>query len=387
MKIPENVKVVLDRLEENGYEAYLVGGCVRDALRGETPSDFDVTTSAFPDEIKAVFSDFSVFLQGEAHGTVGVIVNSEKIEITTFRTDGEYHDHRHPENVVFSRKVEDDLSRRDFTVNAMAFSEKRGLVDFFGGREDIDKKTIRCVGDAQKRFDEDALRILRALRFSSVLGYEIAPDTKRAVIEMTGLLANISSERIREELEKLVNGNGAGKVVSEYFQVFRFLFSEFNETLFFENYLKLEKGKDRCALFFCAVGKEEGVDKLKYSTALSNFYKNVIRLFKGESFKSIYDLKKAVSQFGVESVETSLRIKSLFSKTDFENLKSLEKAVCRGECMTKKDMAVKGGDLLEMGFDKGKALGNILDTLFDLVLRGEVENTKKALCDKALTLK
>ncbi len=387
MKIPENVKVVLRKLEDSAFEAYLVGGCVRDALRGERPSDFDVTTSAFPDEIKAVFCDFPVFLQGQAHGTVGVIVNSEKIEITTFRTDGEYLDHRHPQNVVFSRNIEDDLSRRDFTVNAMAFSEKRGLVDLFGGRADIDGKIIRCVGESEKRFDEDALRILRALRFSSTLGYKIAPDTKSAVFKMKNLLANISGERIRDEIEKLVNGNMAGEVVSEYADVFKFLFPQIEVSLFVDNYSRLEKGKDRCALFFCAVENEKHIDQLKYSTALSSFYKNVARLFKKESFSSIYDVKKAVSQFGLDSVITSLKIKSLFNEKDHENLLALEKAVLENECMSKKDMAVKGADLMEIGFCKGKGIGDVLDTLFNLVLRGEVENTKKALLDKALTLK
>lgn len=387
MKIPENVKAVLLKLEESGFDAYLVGGSVRDALRGEMPSDFDVTTSAFPDEIKEAFCDYPVFLQGEAHGTVGVIVNSEKIEITTFRTDGEYLDHRHPQSVAFSRNIEDDLSRRDFTVNAMAFSEKKGLVDLFGGREDINGKIIRCVGKAQKRFDEDALRILRALRFSSTLGYEIAPETKAAVFEKMHLLENISTERIREEVEKLVNGKTAGNVVSEYSRVFRLLFPDFDEKVFADNFSKLEKGRERCALFFCAVGKEDSVDKLKYSTVCSHFYKNVIRLFKGKSFNSIYDVKKAVSVFGYDSVITSLKIKALFEKRDMEMCKALEKAFQNGECMSKSDMAVKGADLIEIGFDKGKKIGQVQDTLFDLVLRGDLENTKTALLNKAVTLK
>ena len=171
--LPDNISFVLSRLEEAGYEAYLVGGCVRDPLIGRDVSDYDVTTSALPSEVEEVFADLRVIETGIKHGTVTVLSDGEPVEITTFRTDGEYTDSRHPESVTFTRNIEDDLARRDFTVNSIAMSKDGRYVDPFGGRADIERRIIKCTGDPDKRFTEDALRIIRALRFASVLGFEI----------------------------------------------------------------------------------------------------------------------------------------------------------------------------------------------------------------------
>ena len=213
--IPAPVRLVLDRLEENGYAAYVVGGCVRDLLMGRAPHDWDVTTSARPEETKVVFSDLRVIETGLKHGTVTVRVDDRNVEVTTFRIDGAYTDARHPDSVTFSDRVEEDLARRDFTVNAMAYSPKRGLVDAFDGRGDLEKKVLRCVGDPDERFGEDALRILRAARFAATLGFSVAPEVAEAMRDRALSLTRISAERVASELLKLLRGKDAERVLVE----------------------------------------------------------------------------------------------------------------------------------------------------------------------------
>ncbi len=375
MIIPENVRIALNLLDEAGFEAFLVGGCVRDSLMGVVPSDYDMTTPSTPDETKAVFDGFSVFLQGEKHGTVGVIINGEKLEITTHRCDGEYLDHRRPENVTFSRRLADDLSRRDFTVNAMAYSEKTGLVDLFGGREDIKNRVIRCVGDPDRRFDEDALRILRALRFSSKLGFEIEENTKRSIFENLNLLRTVSAERIREEMEKLVCGKNADRVVEEYREVFKLLFGELDLDLFCSDVNHLEEPCDRLALFFCATDGES-ISRLKFSNERSAFYKKVRRLFFEKSLESRYDIKKAVSENGESALLSALRLRG-----ETDTLAVLEKMISDGECMHRCDMNINGSDLASIGFEQGTLMGQVLDILFERVLRDEIANERKELIE------
>ena len=217
--LPDNIIFVLSRLEEAGYEAYLVGGCVRDPLIGREVSDYDITTSALPSEVEKVFADLRVIETGIKHGTVTVLSDEEPVEITTFRTDGDYLDSRHPESVTFTRKVEDDLSRRDFTVNSIAMDKDGKYVDPFGGREDIERRIIRCTGDPDKRFSEDALRIIRALRFSSVLGFEIEDETARSIHANRELLKKISVERVFIELKKLLCGKDVFRILIDYSDV------------------------------------------------------------------------------------------------------------------------------------------------------------------------
>ncbi len=210
-KIPKNIIDVLLLLEEAGFRAYVVGGAVRDILRGESPSDFDVTTNATPNEGKQVFSSLSVYETGIKHGTLTVISGDEPVEVTTFRTDGEYTDSRHPESVKFTDKVEDDLSRRDFTVNAMAMGRDGKIIDPYGGVDDLERGLIRAVGDPEVRFTEDALRIMRCFRFSSKLGFEIDEKTLEAAQKLANRLSAISKERITAELEKLLLGEYCSK--------------------------------------------------------------------------------------------------------------------------------------------------------------------------------
>ena len=219
MQIPKEAALALHTLQSNGHLAFVVGGCVRDSLLGRTPNDWDVTTSALPEEVADCFRNFRVIETGLQHGTLTVLVDGTPIEITTFRNDGIYLDHRHPVGVTFSNTVEDDLARRDFTVNAMAYHPERGLVDLFGGREDLKNRVIRCVGDPVTRFREDGLRILRAIRFASVLGFSLDEKTKAAVRSEKSLLEFIAPERIREEFCKLLCGVNAENVIREYVDV------------------------------------------------------------------------------------------------------------------------------------------------------------------------
>ena len=219
ISLPREVQKAIAQLENSGFQAYIVGGCVRNTLLGLPVNDWDMTTSARPEEMKQCFADFRTIETGIQHGTLTVLVDGMPLEITTFRNDGEYLDNRHPVGVTFSQNIEEDLCRRDFTVNAMAYHPEMGLVDLFGGQEDLQKRVIACVGEPEKRFYEDGLRILRALRFAAVLNFSIDTDTANAVHACRHLLENIAAERIREEFCKLICGVGAVRILREYHDV------------------------------------------------------------------------------------------------------------------------------------------------------------------------
>ncbi len=219
MELPQSIAEILAKLEVAGFEAYIVGGCVRDSLMGIQPHDFDITTSALPEETMAVFAEYKVIPTGLKHGTVTVLFDGEPVEITTYRVDGDYADGRHPDEVRFTRSLSEDVARRDFTMNGIAYSPTRGLFDEFGGAEDIRRGLIRCIGDPDKRFTEDALRILRALRFSAVLGFGIEEQTALSIRRNVGLLKNVSGERILVEVSKLLCGSNCGEVLRGYPEV------------------------------------------------------------------------------------------------------------------------------------------------------------------------
>lgn len=220
MNIPCEVVELLDCLNKSNYEAYVVGGCVRDTLLGLKPHDWDICTSASPQEMIEVFSGYRVLKTGLKHGTLTVLVNEKPIEVTTFRTDGEYKDHRHPESVVFVKTLKEDLSRRDFTVNAMAYHPQSGIQDPFGGREDLKKGILRCVGKATERFDEDALRILRGLRFAATYAFVPETETAKALHNCANLLGSVSAERIQVELCRMLVGKDIGKILEDFSDVF-----------------------------------------------------------------------------------------------------------------------------------------------------------------------
>ena len=227
IKIPQNVEKIIKTLEAAGFEAYAVGGCVRDSLLGRTPNDWDITTSALPEDVKGLFR--KTFDTGIKHGTVSVLLDQTVYEVTTYRIDGEYDDSRHPKNVVFTKSLSEDLKRRDFTINAMAYNPSSGIVDLFNGREDIEKKIIRCVGDPNERFGEDALRIMRAVRFAAQLSYDIDKETAEAIKKLAPTLENISAERKREELLKIILSDNPGYLMKAYeLGITKVIFPEFD---------------------------------------------------------------------------------------------------------------------------------------------------------------
>lgn len=240
MYLPNDVKRILELLISNSYEAYVVGGCVRDAIMKRSVSDYDITTSAPPSRVEELLKENGIkYIEtGLKHGTVTAIINHAQYEITTFRTDGEYRDNRHPESVSFVTDIKEDLSRRDFTVNAIAFNEKEGFIDLFGGIDDIKNKTIRAVGDGDIRFREDALRIMRALRFSSQLSFDIENETAQAIFRNKELLRNIANERIYQELIKLLMGENCEKVLLEYREVIAVIIPELAPSFDFEQHNK-----------------------------------------------------------------------------------------------------------------------------------------------------
>ncbi len=238
MEIPPNITRILDMLENAGYEAYIVGGCVRDSLMGMTPHDYDVTTSALPEETERVFSGMKLIETGLKHGTVTVLSDGEPVEITTYRVDGEYHDSRRPDSVTFTRSLREDIARRDFTMNGIAYSPRRGMFDEFGGAEDIRRGIIRCIGDPEKRFREDALRIMRGMRFSASLGFQVEERTAAAMLDNRELLCNISAERIFTELSGLLTGRQSAfnmrRVLTEFRDILAEVIPEFKATFNFE---------------------------------------------------------------------------------------------------------------------------------------------------------
>ncbi len=387
MVIPENILYALDALEKNGFEAYLVGGCVRDMIMGKTPSDFDITTNALPEEIINCFKDKKCVLSGMKHGTVAPIINSEAIEITTYRIDGEYKDSRHPEEVYFTKKIEEDLSRRDFTVNAMAMDKNFNIIDPFSGRCDIEKKIIRCVGCPEKRFSEDALRIMRALRFSSTLSFDIEEKTKEGILKLYPLLSNIAKERIFTELKKLIVGQDAGKILAEYREVFLYimpLLSKFPEEKYYENAKKI--AGDDLALSFAILldgltAEDAGAElsALKSDGALKS---TVVKLAEDKNTDISDEVKLSRYLRKRETEDAERLIVYLFElnkieKTDKEKLFDLLSSVKNG-CNKIKDLDIKGSDLIELGFS-GSEIGDMLDKLLDAVVDKRCENNKMEL--------
>ncbi len=226
INMPMPVKQMIAKIQSKGFDAYAVGGCIRDSMMGKKPSDWDICTSAAPEEVLAILGQKNIVENGMKHGTVTVRLEHQNYEITTFRTDGEYLDNRHPKNVTFVKNLKEDLSRRDFTINAMAYNDEQGLCDEFDGIKDIQNRLIRCVGDPDQRFNEDALRILRALRFSSKLGFDIEKNTADSIHQNAGLLVKISAERILSEFVKILTGENVEKILTEYADVFCVLIPE-----------------------------------------------------------------------------------------------------------------------------------------------------------------
>lgn len=432
--IPSYCKKILDTLKLSNFEGFLVGGCVRDSLMGVMPDDYDITTNATPQEMMRVFKDFKVVKTGLSHGTVTVLVDDKAVEVTTYRIDGEYKDNRHPDEVLFTKNIAEDLSRRDFTVNAMAYNEETGLIDLFGGIDDLENKIIRCVGDSDKRFLEDGLRILRAIRFSSKLGFNIEEKTAKSIIKNKHLLENISKERIFVEFKKLLCGKNVENVLLQFKDVIAQFIPEIKPCFYFDQNTKyhcydvythivktvsaIESDEIlRLAAFFHDIGKpkvyftdEKGVGhfyghnkisqkltqeiltRLKSDNETKLRVSTLVYIHDREVALTEKSVKRFLSKYSKQYLLDLLKIKTADAAAHAEEyrdrsqyvasvLKILEKIERENQCFSLKSLKVNGNDLIELGYEPSKQIGVLLNKLLLSVIDGKVENEKQKLLD------
>lgn len=432
IQIPEKVNKIIHTLQEHGYEAYAVGGCVRDSFLGREPMDWDITTSAMPEETKALFPH--TFDTGIEHGTITVLLDHEGFEVTTYRVDGKYEDSRHPKEVIFVRNLKEDLLRRDFTINAMAYNEKEGLVDIFGGMDDLKAGIIRCVGNAQARFSEDALRILRGIRFAAQLGFELEDETREGMRLLAPTLRKISAERIQVELVKTLTSSRpdllreAWKlgITKEFLPEFDLAMETTQETVHHmytvgEHILHtlLEVRSDRIlrlTMLLHDIGKPyrktmdaDGVAHFKGHPEKSSELANEIlhRLkFDNDTIRKVTKLvryhdhrmpvtpahvRRAVHEIGEDLFPLYLEVRradvsaqSMYQReekiADIDGVEKLYHEIMeRNECVSLKMLAVTGKDLIAAGMKPGKEIGQMLEHFLDLVLEHPELNQKEEL--------
>ncbi len=438
IKLSNQAEKALEILDSAGYEAYIVGGSVRDSLLGIPPSDFDITTSAMPDETERAFSGCKFIETGLKHGTVTVLIDGEPIEITTFRTESTYADGRHPDSVNFTRTLADDLTRRDFTVNALAYSPKTGLVDICGGESDLENNILRAVGDPEKRFTEDGLRILRALRFSSVYGFNIEPETSKAIKKCVKMLEKLSSERIFSELKKLLCGKFVFKILTEYPDVICTVIPELAPSVGFDQknphhiydiYTHTAKAVEmikpepalRLAALLHDVGKPETFSEvngvghfyghgersvelseiilkrlkcdnktLKTVTMLIKHHDPVIQAERSAVQKKMRKLTPELMYdlLELKSADNLAQSPDCFSRLgEYQKIRDIMAGlIAENACFSLKNLSLNGDDLKSLGFPIGKELGQALKKLLEAVENGEIPNEKGALTEYALKI-
>lgn len=437
MDMPKNVDTAINLLQSAGFEAYAVGGCVRDSLLGKTPNDWDITTSAKPEDMKSVFAEFHCIDTGIKHGTVTVVIDGEPLEITTFRLDGEYEDNRHPKSVTFTSNLGADLGRRDFTVNAMAYSKMTGTVDLFGGQNDLKNKIIRCVGDPDRRFNEDALRILRALRFASALDFEIEEKTAQSLLKNRALLGNISEERIAKELLKLVCGKGAKRILTDFAPVLFEILPELQPMYknshdnphhcydIYEHTLIAVESIDpeltlRFAMLLHDCGKpavkkfdENGVAhfyghqrisaeisaQILARLKVSNKFRDEILFLvsnhdRWELYENTEKMPRYLSKFGLDGVLNLLKVmradvlaQSPEYRYRLDQIADAEETAknlaAQKPCLSLSELQINGRTLMDIGIPQGRKLGAVLAQLLDEVIDGVTKNTQEALTTRA----
>ena len=436
IQVLDEVRFIIETLEISGYEAYAVGGCVRDAVLGKVPEDWDICTPALPEQVMRCFDGYHIIETGLKHGTITLMINHKPFEITTYRIDGIYSDNRHPDNVEFVSDLKDDLSRRDFTINAMAYNPTKGFADFFGGVSDIADRIIRCVGDADKRFQEDALRIMRALRFASVLGFGIEAETSDAVFRNSALLRNIAVERVSVELNKLIVGVNAGEVLLSYTPVIEVIIPEITAMVGFEQntpYHHLDVWRHtvesavnapadaalRLTMLFHDIAKPQSyteVDsvghfyghpqissdmareillRLKYDNNTIETVTQLILYHDTDVQPRRKHLKRWLNRVGEERFRQLLSIKRADAmaqsevhrqeklETLDEILPVLNEIIEQQQCFSLKDLAVTGRDLMAIGVPEGIMVGKVLNQLLDLVINESVENEREHLLEAA----
>lgn len=438
IRIPEKAKYIIETIQNAGFEAYVVGGCVRDSILGRTPGDWDITTSARPEQVKQLFR--RTIDTGIQHGTVTVMLDKEGFEVTTYRVDGKYEDSRHPKEVTFTPNLEEDLKRRDFTINAMAYNETEGLIDIFGGMADIEAKWIRCVGNPEERFGEDALRIMRAIRFSAQLGYEIHEDTITAIRKLAPTLQKISAERIQVELTKLLTSAHPDTLREAYeYGITKVILPEFDiimETPQKHKHHKYSVGEHtlhalveiapeknlRYAMLFHDIGKpqtltvdEDGTTHFHGHPAVgeeiarrilrrlrfdNDTVSVVTRLVRYHDYGNgvtpdLRIVRRAVNRIGEDIFPLLFPVRraDILAQSEYmraEKLENLElwktlyqEMLLKKQCVSLKTLAVTGRDLIAMGMKPGRELGEILQKLLELVLEHPEWNTREILLQKA----
>lgn len=434
IKLPENVKTILDTMHSAGFEAYVVGGCVRDCVLGREPQDWDITTNALPEETKKLFK--RTIDTGIEHGTVTIMIGKEGYEVTTYRIDGKYEDSRHPSEVTFTKNLTEDMKRRDFTINAMAYNEEEGLIDRFGGLDDIESKVIRCVGNPKERFSEDALRIMRAVRFSAQLDYEIEESTKEAVKELAQNLSKISAERIQTELVKLVTSDHPEKLKTAYeLGVTKVILPEFDkcmetaqnnphhmynvgdhiissmENIRADKVLRLTMLMHDIAKPATITVDDDGVchfkghselgvqmahsifRRLKFDRDTMDRACNLIRYHDDRFPATPKAVRRAMNRVGVDEFPYLMEVRyadtmaqSMYYREEklqlIEDTKKLyEEILAKKDCVTLKDLAVNGKDLISLGVTPGKKIGEILSAMLDDVLDNPEHNSKEYLLE------
>ncbi|MBQ8474656.1 MAG: HD domain-containing protein [Clostridia bacterium] len=438
IKIPYYAEKIISILEKNGFEAYIVGGCVRDSLLDMSPSDYDITTSATPEEMKAVLSDYKIIETGISHGTLTVLSQGNPLEITTFRCDGEYTDHRRPDSVTMTRNLREDLARRDFTVNAMAYSEKNGLIDLYNGKNDLDNRVIRCVGDASRRFEEDALRIMRALRFAATLGFSIEAETSHQIYEKAHLLSYVSAERIATEFCRLICGKNAADIFLSYREVFALIIPELEKTFdldqnnhhhiydVFTHTVKVVEATPpilpvRLAALFHDIAKplvmtydENGIGhfyghpdlsaeiaetvmkRLKLPTALIREVCDLVKLHDVRPAPNKKSIRKYLSKnpnvntdhiMAIRRADLSAQNPEYHHQFDMllETENIIREIKEEGLCISLRQLEVNGNDIASLGA-KGQLIGVILNKLLADVCEEKLQNEKNALMRRAKQL-
>lgn len=437
IEIPHGAKIILNRLKEFGFEGYIVGGCIRDFLIQREPDDWDIATNALPAQIMQCFKDYSLALTGVKHGTITVIINDESYEITTYRIDGKYVDFRHPIDVAFTERLKDDLSRRDFTINAFAYNDDVGLVDFFGGIKDLDKGLIKTVGLPEQRLEEDALRILRGVRFASQLNFIIDDFTWQAMLDNLDNLDHVSEERIREELNKSVRGESVRQSFTRYKEVYLKIIpelkpmvgldqkSKYHKWDVFEHTLRALEVADntlpvRLAVLFHDIGKpdcftvdEAGtghfkghahvsaditrdiMNRLKYSNEMKSRVLTLVKYHEIETQPTSRIIKRRLRKFGEETFRQILEVQKAdsYSKVEkFRDIKlneiaelevALDKVIAEEQCFSLRQLNINGDDLIKLGFQQGRILGETLEGLLDRVVEDEIPNDRELLIKEA----
>ncbi len=438
MNISKNAETIINLLQNKGYEAYAVGGCVRDSLMGRPVNDVDITTSALVNDTERVLNNNNIrFIEtGIKHGTITAIIENEQFEITTFRTDGEYLDNRHPESVCFVTDLSEDLARRDFTMNAMAYNSQKGVVDLYGGREDINNKLIRTVGDANRRFNEDALRIMRALRFASVLGFDIEEITKKAIFDNKNLLKNVSVERLFTEFSKLLLGDNVEQILLEYKEVFAVIMPQLKpcfdcqQNTKWHNYdvythsvksvaVAPKSVELRLAMLLHDIGKPQckttdsnGQDHFKGHPQISvKIAHEILKNFKASNqiinkvllLVEHHDdnlstkpstIKRWISYVGEDNIIDLMDVKIADMLTHnpvhaqqtvdyfYEIKQKVIEVLEADEPVSVKDLAVDGYDIAQLGY-KGQQIGEVLNNLLNIVIDDPTKNNKEYLIKKA----